>query len=206
MQQLIERQVDVETGEIALTTPELEARVWDTLVEQGRVARADHDDTNWRVGRLAVKAAEMFAVDRDGNPIDQKVKFVLKKFAVEIGMIDNPRYIYDLHNTAAFWSESAQAHFKDCTWSAFRETARHNLTIDRASAIMHLHGHEPVGKIREIIVGKPPEPEPPEPDPWAELDTFTCPVAAAADRLREAMVSLDGSEIVKVSIYIAKGE
>ncbi len=140
------------------TTAELEAAVWDKLVQAGRDARATGDDVKWTVGRLAVTAAKTFAVDKDGNPIDQKRKFVLKDFAVQIGMIDNPRMIYDYHDVAAYWSESAQAHFKDCTWSAFRETSRHGLPIDRASTIMHQHGHEPVGKIREVIVGKPAAP------------------------------------------------
>ncbi len=140
------------------TTAELEAAVWDKLVQAGRDARATGDDVKWTVGRLAVTAAKTFAVDKDGNPIDQKRKFVLKDFAVQIGMIDNPRMIYDYHDVAAYWSESAQAHFKDCTWSAFRETSRHGLPIDRASTIMHQHGHEPVGRIREVIVGKPAAP------------------------------------------------
>lgn len=140
---------------VAPTTAELEAAVWDKLVQAGRDARTTGDDVKWTVGRLAVTAAKMFAVDKDGNPIDQKRKFVLKDFATQIGMIDNPRMIYEYHDVAAYWSESAQAHFKDCTWSAFRETSRHKLPLDRASTIMHQYGHEPVGKIREVIIGKP---------------------------------------------------
>lgn len=40
---------------------------------------------------------------------------------------------------------------------------------------------------------------------WDRLTTFEITVSEAAQRLEEAMVSLDSSEMIKISIYIAKG-
>lgn len=142
------------------TDAELEAAIWDKLVQEGRSARETHDDTNWRVGRAAVIASQTFGLTPDGTPDEHQKKFILKKFAIEIGMVDNPHYIYDLHDTAAFWPEDAETHFRGSTWSAFRTCARHCKSLKQASTIMHQHGESPVAEIRRIIAasnGEPPK-------------------------------------------------
>ncbi len=181
---------------LALTTAELEKRVWEALVIEGKEARTEHDDTNWRVGRAAVKVAELFAQDQEGKPIEDKERFILRDYAIAIGMIDNPKLIYEIKNTAAFWSESAQAHFKDCTWSAFRECARHKLTSQRASIIMHLHGHEPVAKIRAAILAGRNE-------PITYRKTFPCTLKQA-DGVR-ALLEMIASDIVSLKDVLTRG-
>lgn len=139
-----------------LTLAEKEARAWDMLVKEGRDAREKHDDTNWRVGRAAVIAATTFAPEDD----EQKRRFVLRKYAQDIGMVDNPHYIYDLHDTASFWPEDAQRHFKDIPWSRMRTCARHCKDLKQASVILHQNPEAPVAALRQIIAaanGEPPK-------------------------------------------------
>lgn len=137
-----------------LTIAEKEARIWDMLVEKGREATIGGDETKWTRGELAETAIQTFAVNENGEHDPSKERGILKRFATEIGMIDNAHQLYEMRRMFNFYGVH-RAQYKDCTWSAMREASRHKNTLEQALKVLDEHGHKPVAAIRRAILGKP---------------------------------------------------
>jgi hypothetical protein len=133
---------DIETAE-----DEARARVeaeWKQHVTRGKEARNSGQKSKWDMGREAVAVAERW---------NRKAKKTLIAFALAIGMGDEAGgagRIYELHDTAEFWPESACAQIsalcQNATWSHFRyamrQAKRENKSADEAATWLYAASDE----------------------------------------------------------------
>lgn len=129
-----------------IMAPTVDTLTWEEAVTFGSQAWESAEQSKWDLGDIGAIVAHKWQQDS------------VKKFANSIGMHDNPRRLYEYVSVAQFWTKDARAQFTGCSWSAFRETSRHGLSLERAIDAMKDYGELPVAVIRAAITGKPPRP------------------------------------------------
>lgn len=192
MQQLIERQVDVETGEIEIKPFEIGPT---GLVVNGKPTFKEWYD--FGLNLREIKTAVQWAV---GDWINYGEEHYPDRYAQAQ---DETKYAYGTLRNYASIAARVDCHTRVTGLSWSHHAAVAALPADQQTEVLMQAKTERLSRddLKPIVKKKLGGPSTMT---WQNLDTITCQVSEAADRLREAMVSLGSSAKVKVSIYIEK--